>query len=71
MKIVVTAEGRRFAPEALGLAFPVRMHERVIYAETFAHGKTAPEIDAKGIAAAEAAALWSAVKTRILESDNS
>jgi chromosome partitioning protein len=31
------------ALEALGLVLATRMHERVIYAETFAHGKTAIE----------------------------
>lgn len=64
-------EGAAMALEALGLVLPVRMHERVIYAETFAHGKTALEIDPKGVAAQEVAALWSAVKERILESENS
>jgi len=33
--------------DALGMVLPTRMHERVIYAETFAHGKTALEIDPK------------------------
>lgn len=64
-------EGAAMALDALGLVLPVRMHERVIYAETFAHGKTALEIDPKGVAALEVAALWSVVKERILESNNS
>ena len=38
-------EGAAMALEALGLVLPVRMHERVIYADTFAHGKTALETD--------------------------
>lgn len=28
--------------EAVRLVLPARMHERVIYVETFTHGKTAP-----------------------------
>ena len=60
-------DGAAMALEALGLVLPTRMHERVIYAETFAHGKTALEIDAKGIAAQEIAALWQAVKDRLTE----
>jgi chromosome partitioning protein len=47
------------------------MHERVIYAETFAHGKTALEIEPKGVAAQEIAALWLAVKGRLGENENS
>jgi chromosome partitioning protein len=39
------------ALESLGLVLPTRMHERVIYAESFAHGKTAFEIESKGTAA--------------------
>lgn len=56
------------ALEALGLVVPTRMHERVIYAETFAHGKTALDIEPKGVAAQELAALWSGVKERLPES---
>ena len=56
------------ALEALGLVLPARMHERVIYAESFAHGKTAFEIDAKGIAAQELTAIWTALKAKITES---
>jgi chromosome partitioning protein len=54
-------DGTALALEALGLVLPTRMHERVIYAETFAHGKTALETDPKGVAAQEIAALWRAV----------
>lgn len=57
-------EGAAMALEALGLVLPARMHERVIYAETFAHGKTAFEIEPKGVAAQEIATLWEAVKTK-------
>jgi len=63
--------GAAMALEALGLVLPLRMHERVIYAETFAHGKTALEIEPKGVAAREVAALWQAVKERVEESENS
>ncbi len=58
------------ALEALGLVLPSRMHERVIYAETFAHGKTAMEIEPRGVAAQEVAALWQSVKARLEESEN-
>jgi chromosome partitioning protein len=51
-------DGTALALEALGLVLPTRMHERVIYAETFAHGKTALEIDPNGVAAQEINALW-------------
>jgi len=61
-------DGVAMALEALGLVLPVRMHERVIYAESFAHGKTAFEIDPKGVAAHELAGIWAALKTRITES---
>ena len=45
------------------------MHERVIYAETFAHGKTALEIEPKGVAAQEVTLLWQAVKGRLEETE--
>jgi chromosome partitioning protein len=61
-------DGVAMALEALGLVLPVRMHERVIYAESFAHGKTAFEIDPNGIAAHELAGIWAGLKTRISES---
>ena len=57
------------ALDALGLVLPTRMHERVIYAETFAHGKTAFDIEPKGVAAAELSSLWTAVKNRISENE--
>ena len=50
------------ALEALGLVLPVRMHERVIYAETFAHGKTATDLEPQSSAGQEVAALWESVK---------
>ncbi len=43
------------------------MHERVIYAETFFHGRTAFEIEPKGQTAEEMTALWREVKSRLLE----
>ena len=58
-------DGAAMALDALGLVFPVRMHERVIYAETFAHGKTALEIEPKGVAAEEIGGLWQLVKAKI------
>ncbi len=59
-------EGAAMALEALGMVFAARMHERVIYAETFAHGKTALEIDPKGIAASEQMALWLQVRDKLI-----
>jgi len=59
-------EGAAMALEALGLVLPTRMHERVIYAETFAHGKTALEIDPKSLAATELASLWLQVREKLL-----
>ena len=61
--------GVAMALDALGLVLPVRMHERVIYAESFAHGKTAFEIEPKGIAAEELAGIWDALKARIQEKE--
>ncbi len=63
-------DGSAMALQALGLVLATRMHERVIYAETFAHGKTALETDAKGVAAQELAALWGKVKQK-MERENS
>ena len=63
-------DGTAAALDALGLVLTTRMHERVIYAETFAHGRTALEIDPKGVAAQELAALWAALKEKI-ENKNS
>jgi chromosome partitioning protein len=62
-------DGIAMALDALGLVVRNRMHERVIYAESFAHGKTAFEIDPKGIAAQELAGIWTAIKGRIQESE--
>ena len=62
-------DGAAMALDALGLVLPARMHERVIYAETFAHGRTALDIEPKGVAAAELTALWRTVKERITESE--
>src|SRR5262249_57122695 len=64
-------DGVAMALDALGLVFPTRMHERVIYAESFAHGKTAFEIDPKGVASQELAAIWKGVKARIHENEKS
>jgi len=60
-------DGVAMALDALGLVLPARMHERVIYAESFAHGRTAFEIDPKGIAALELSSIWADVKERIIE----
>jgi chromosome partitioning protein len=64
-------DGVALALDALGLVLPTRMHERVIYAESFAHGKTAFEIDPKGIAAQELAGIWKGVKGKIQENEKS
>jgi chromosome partitioning protein len=58
-------DGAAVALSALGLVLATRMHERVIYAETFAHGKTALETDAKGVAAQEVRALWAEVRNKV------
>ena len=63
-------DGTAVALDALGLVLTTRMHERVIYAETFAHGKTALEIDPKSTAAQEAIALWAELKEK-MENENS
>jgi chromosome partitioning protein len=63
-------DGAAVALDALGLVLTTRMHERVVFAETFAHGKTALETDPKGVAAQEASALWTEVR-RKAESENS
>jgi chromosome partitioning protein len=60
-------DGVAMALDALGLVLLARMHERVIYAESFAHGKTAFEIDPQGVAANELSAIWAGVKGRITE----
>jgi chromosome partitioning protein len=64
-------DGVAMALDALGLVLPARMHERVIYAESFAHGKTAFEIESKGVAAQELASIWKSLKERIQEKDKS
>jgi chromosome partitioning protein len=63
-------DGAAVALNALGLVLTTRMHERVIYAETFAHGKTALETDPKSTAAQEVSALWGEVKIKA-ENENS
>ncbi len=63
-------DGAAMALAALGLVLKARMHERVIYAETFAHGKTALETEAKGVAAREITALWDEIRRKI-ENGNS
>lgn len=62
-------DGTAMALEALGLVLPTRMHERVIYAESFAHGKTAFEVEPNGVAAHELASIWQSLKERILENE--
>ena len=61
--------GTALALHSLGLVLSTRLHERVIYSETFAHGKTALEIEPGGVAAKEILDLWKDVKERIQESD--
>lgn len=58
-------DGTAAALEALGLVLSTRMHERVIYADTFAHGKTALETEPKGQAARELSALWIDIKDKL------
>ena len=53
------------ALDPLGLVLTARMHERVIYADTFAHGETAFEIEPNGIAARETMAIWTEVKGKL------
>ena len=57
------------ALDALGLVLAPRLHERVIYADTFAHGKTAFEIEPNGVAARELSDIWKALKARIHENE--
>jgi chromosome partitioning protein len=61
-------DGVAMALDALGLVLRARMHERVIYAESFAHGGTAFEIDPQGIAASELSNIWAGVKERMTKS---
>lgn len=58
-------DGAAVALDALGLVLATRMHERVIYAETFAHGRTAFEIDPRGTATQELAAIWTGIKEKL------
>lgn len=62
-------DGTAFALESLGLVLAARMHERVIYAESFAHGKTAFELEPKGIAAQELANIWKSLKEKLQEKE--
>jgi chromosome partitioning protein len=62
-------EAAALALESLGLVISTRIHERVIFAETFAHGKTAFEIDPHGVAAQEMAAVWEAIKEKLDENE--
>jgi chromosome partitioning protein len=62
-------DGTAFALHSLGKLLPTWMHERVIYAEAFGHGRTAFETDPKGIAAREMQGIWSDVKDK-LDSQN-
>ena len=62
-------DGVAMALEALGLVLPARMFERVIYADSFAHGKTAFEINPAGIAAQELTSIWTSLKAKLLESE--
>lgn len=64
-------ESAALALESLGLVIEMRIHERVIYAGTFAHGKTAFEIDPNGVAAVEMTEVWTAVKAKLEESEKS
>jgi chromosome partitioning protein len=63
--------GVAMALDALGLVLPTRMHERVMYAESFGHGKTAFEIEPKGVAAQELTGIWEAIKEKIHENEKS
>jgi len=63
-------DGTAVALESLGLVLPTRMHERIIYADTFAHGRTALDIDPLGVAAREVTSMWTNLKEKI-ESKNS
>ncbi len=63
-------DGTAVALESLSLVLPTRMHERVIYADTFAHGRTALDIDPSGIAAREVIGIWANLKEK-MEIENS
>jgi len=63
-------DGTAMALNALGLVLNTRMHERVVYAETFAHGRTVLDTDTNSVAGREVAALWREIQER-LEKGNS
>ena len=63
-------DGTAMALNALGLVLNTRMHERVVYAETFAHGRTVLDTDPNSVAGREVAALWREIQER-LEKGNS
>lgn len=63
-------DGTAVALESLGLVLPTRMHERIIYADTFAHGRTALDIDPEGVAAREVTSIWENLREK-MESVNS
>jgi len=63
-------DGTAVALESLGLVLPTRMHERIIYADTFAHGRTALDIDPEGVAAREVTSIWKNLREK-MESVNS
>jgi chromosome partitioning protein len=58
-------DGTAVALESLGLVLPTRMHERIIYADTFAHGRTALDIDPSGVAAREVTNMWGNLKEKM------
>lgn len=62
---------QRWPLRHFGLVLPARVHERLIYAETFAHGKTALEIEPEGAAAQEIMALWHQLRDKIAEKKTS
>lgn len=63
-------DGTAIALQSLGLLLPTRMHERIIYADTFAHGRTALDIDPLGVAAREVTSIWTNLKEK-MEGNNS
>jgi chromosome partitioning protein len=58
-------DGTAAALDALGLVLATRMHERVIYSDTFGHGRTAFEIEPRGVAAQEMGGLWADLKEKL------
>lgn len=59
--------GTAMALQSLGMVLPTRLHERVIYAETFAHGLTTLDINPGCAASLELISLWNDVKNRLNE----